>query len=315
MPGGQRVERREGEHGLSKVEENRLRESLFAEGRQRHGIGEVHGVDAADGEEESALRRAGEVQRSGDWPGDEYERERQQAGSQWHLPGRRREGHAIQRDENRRRQTDGKHEEAQPFRMLFRQDAGEAQQCAGEEQDQESLEGGGHGAESSRKLRAGPVTDQPNRLRTPPGVGTPLQAVGRPGQCHPRRKFCSSGGEGNAQAWKGRGQPGCPPARGTRALRRASFNARNRGSPRPPREEGNGQARKDRMRAVKDSPDSLAQGAVDTARSNDSQPHFSPSRFFNRCPVRIVHLRQRVCSHLFDKKRLDRHLAAWELRV
>ena len=51
------------------------------------------------------------------------------------------------------------------------------------------------GGESSRKLRAGPVTDQPNRLRTPPGVGTPLQAVGRPGQCHPRRKFCSSVGE------------------------------------------------------------------------------------------------------------------------
>jgi hypothetical protein len=32
---------------------------------------------------------------------------------------------------------------------------------------------------------AGPAVDQPNRLRTPPGVGPPLQAVGRPGQRHP----------------------------------------------------------------------------------------------------------------------------------
>jgi hypothetical protein len=37
-------------------------------------------------------------------------------------------------------------------------------------------------------LRAGPVADQPSRLRTPPGVGTPLQAAGLPGQRHPLGK-------------------------------------------------------------------------------------------------------------------------------
>jgi hypothetical protein len=46
--------------------------------------------------------------------------------------------------------------------MLLREDAGQAQQCAGDEEDEKGLEGGGHGAESSRKLRAGPVIDQPN---------------------------------------------------------------------------------------------------------------------------------------------------------
>ena len=75
MPCGQRVERREGEHGLAEVEENRLRESLVAERRERHGIGEVDGVDAADGEQKSALRRAGEVQQSGERPGGKHQRE------------------------------------------------------------------------------------------------------------------------------------------------------------------------------------------------------------------------------------------------
>ena len=167
MPEGQRIQRGQGEGGLAEVEENRLRESFFAERRQRHGIGEVHGIDAADGEEESALRRAGEVQRSGNRPGGEHERERDEAGSERHFPGGRREGHAIQRDENRGRETDGKDEEAQPFRMVLRQQAGEAQQCAGDEEDEEGLEGGGHGGESSRKLGAGPVTEQPKRARTP----------------------------------------------------------------------------------------------------------------------------------------------------
>jgi hypothetical protein len=32
---------------------------------------------------------------------------------------------------------------------------------------------------------AGPVADQPDRPRTPPGVGTPLRAVGLPGRRHP----------------------------------------------------------------------------------------------------------------------------------
>ena len=32
---------------------------------------------------------------------------------------------------------------------------------------------------------AGPAVDQPSRLRTPPGVGPPLQAAGLPGQRHP----------------------------------------------------------------------------------------------------------------------------------
>jgi len=33
---------------------------------------------------------------------------------------------------------------------------------------------------------SGPVVDQPNCPRTPPGVGTPLRAVGRPGRRHPK---------------------------------------------------------------------------------------------------------------------------------
>jgi len=37
-------------------------------------------------------------------------------------------------------------------------------------------------------MNAGPAADQPSRLRTPPGVGTPLQATGRPGQRHPPRE-------------------------------------------------------------------------------------------------------------------------------
>ena len=41
-------------------------------------------------------------------------------------------------------------------------------------------------AESRMEMgRAGPVTEQPVRPRTPPGVGTPLRADGRPAQCHP----------------------------------------------------------------------------------------------------------------------------------
>ena len=39
-----------------------------------------------------------------------------------------------------------------------------------------------------RGKRAGPVADQPSRLRTPPSVGTPLQAAGLPGQRHPLGK-------------------------------------------------------------------------------------------------------------------------------
>jgi len=35
------------------------------------------------------------------------------------------------------------------------------------------------------KEEAGPAVEQPSRLRTPPGVGTPLQAAGRPAQRHP----------------------------------------------------------------------------------------------------------------------------------
>ncbi len=120
MPHGQRIERREGECGLAEVEENRLGEALIAECRQRDGIGEVHGVDAADGKEKSALRRAGETQHSRERPGEEHQRERDEAGSQRQLPGRRGKGHAIQRDENRRRQRNGKDEEPQPFRMRFR---------------------------------------------------------------------------------------------------------------------------------------------------------------------------------------------------
>ena len=36
------------------------------------------------------------------------------------------------------------------------------------------------------KGKAGPVANQPVRPRTPPGVGTPLRADGRPDQRHPR---------------------------------------------------------------------------------------------------------------------------------
>jgi hypothetical protein len=43
------------------------------------------------------------------------------------------------------------------------------------------------------------------------------------------------------------GQPGHPPARGTRALRRASFDARNRGSTRPPYEERHERAWRDHL--------------------------------------------------------------------
>ena len=96
MPCGQRVERRERKHGLAEVEENRLRKSFLTECRQRHGIGEVHGIDAADGEQESTLRRVREVQQPGDRSGGEHQRERQEAGSQRYLFGNRREGHAIQ---------------------------------------------------------------------------------------------------------------------------------------------------------------------------------------------------------------------------
>ena len=37
-------------------------------------------------------------------------------------------------------------------------------------------------------MNAGPVADQPVRPRTPPGVGTPLRADGRPAQRHPQKK-------------------------------------------------------------------------------------------------------------------------------
>ena len=39
---------------------------------------------------------------------------------------------------------------------------------------------------------AGPVLDQPDRPRTPPGVGTPLRAVGRPGRGHPLKEDSQS---------------------------------------------------------------------------------------------------------------------------
>ena len=42
-----------------------------------------------------------------------------------------------------------------------------------------------------------PVADQPVRPRTPPGVGTPLRADGRPGQRHP------SSHDGPERKWKG----------------------------------------------------------------------------------------------------------------
>src|SRR5262245_61487139 len=35
---------------------------------------------------------------------------------------------------------------------------------------------------------SGPAVDQPSRLRTPPGVGPPLQTPGRPGQRHPKAR-------------------------------------------------------------------------------------------------------------------------------
>ena len=50
---------------------------------------------------------------------------------------------------------------------------------------------------------AGPVVDQPSRRRTPPGVGTPLQAAGPPDQRHPQEKLTRPRGEGiNERAWK-----------------------------------------------------------------------------------------------------------------
>jgi hypothetical protein len=45
-----------------------------------------------------------------------------------------------------------------------------------------------------RVKKAGPVADQPSRLRTPSGVGTPLQAAGLPGQRHLLGKLSRAGG-------------------------------------------------------------------------------------------------------------------------
>ncbi len=68
---------------------------------------------------------------------------------------------------------------------------------------------------------SGPVVDQPNCPRTPPGVGPPLRAVGRPGRRHPKtrqrhaqtaiatattKRFLGAarkaGGETNERGWK-----------------------------------------------------------------------------------------------------------------
>jgi len=45
-------------------------------------------------------------------------------------------------------------------------------------------------------VEAGPVADQPDRPRTPPGVGTPLRAVGPPDQRHPPKIYFKSPAEG-----------------------------------------------------------------------------------------------------------------------
>ncbi len=54
----------------------------------------------------------------------------------------------------------------------------------------------------------------------------------------------SGGGCGEGPARKGRGDPGRPPAPGTRTIGMCSFDARNRGSTRlPPKEVGKGDRR------------------------------------------------------------------------
>ena len=55
------------------------------------------------------------------------------------------------------------------------------------------------------RASAGPVADQPSRLRTPPGVGTPLQALGE------KPRLGAAGREG------GRAPRSTPPAKSGRS--------------------------------------------------------------------------------------------------
>jgi len=50
--------------------------------------------------------------------------------------------------------------------------------------------------ETPESKKSGSCRCQPSLLRTPPGVGAPLQAAGHPGQRHPQGKLSRPRGEG-----------------------------------------------------------------------------------------------------------------------
>ena len=150
MPYRDSVQDGERERGLAEIEEDRARQSLFTERGQDDGVSKVHGVDTARGDQKAALCWTGQMQQSSQLPGEEEYRHCHQTSGQWKLPSCGGEGHTIERHENRRRQTDGKHACRQPLCMGFVQEAGGPKNGPDNEDGNEGQKGSGHGWESNR---------------------------------------------------------------------------------------------------------------------------------------------------------------------
>lgn len=141
MPDGQAVEDRKGQRGLTEVEEDGVRQAFFAERGEDDRKGKVHGIDRTGGQQEPPCRSAGKPQQVGKEPGADHHRQGDQTSGQRKFPSSRRERYVIQRDENRRRQTDRKHKPRQPFRMVLGQDSAGSKGGSDNEDRDENLKG------------------------------------------------------------------------------------------------------------------------------------------------------------------------------
>ena len=86
------------------------------------------------------------------------------------LPGGLSEQHAIQRNEDGGREADRENDRGEPFGVRFVEDVHRAEKGADEEDEDEGDEGWRHGAESSRKIGAGPLAFEIGDLRLTPRV-------------------------------------------------------------------------------------------------------------------------------------------------
>ncbi len=78
-----------------------MAQALFSKRREDDWIGKVHGVDETGGDKETALRGAGQLHQAGKQPGNEEQRESNEACCHGKFPQSGVERDLIEGDENR----------------------------------------------------------------------------------------------------------------------------------------------------------------------------------------------------------------------